>query len=224
MRVNEEYYQPQQLASPGTQEIEQELSYWGRWCTTLPNADARPDQQLTQRNLSPCQQQLTLPSELWQKIFEYLTPRDAFQLSLVCTDFAHLAQDEQLWVTYCRKASRLSRKEVESFSCCPRELYRLIIKPFRFALGYKVMWPGFNNRPGQIAIRGGQLVIESPQLQEGGVQTLLTATVQKGKVVIDNLVTQESLEVMELQKFMKENIVIFFLERYMRIDGKMLCH
>ena len=66
-------------------------------------------------------------------------------------------------------------------------------------------------------------MIESPQLQEGGVQTLLTATVQKGKVVIDNLVTQESLEVMELQKFMKENIVIFFMERYMRIDGKMLC-
>ena len=175
------------------------------------------------RNMAHCHQQ-TLPSEIWQKIFEYLTPRDTFQLSLVCTDFEHLVHDEQLWVTYCKKASRLSRREIESFSCCPRELYKLIIKPFRFAFGYKVMWPGFNNRPGQIAMRAGQLVIESPQLQNGGVQTLLTVRVEKGKVVIDNKVTQENLEVPQLQKFMKENIVIFFLERYMRIDGKMLYH
>ena len=73
-------------------------------------------------------------------------------------------------------------------------------------------------------MRAGQLVIESPQLQSGGVQTLLTVRVEKGKVVIDNKVTQENLEVPQLQKFMKENIVIFFLERYMRIDGKMLYH
>lgn len=166
-----------------------------------------------------------LPNEIWFKIFHYVKVKDTLQLSLVCHDFMNLVKNNSLWRHYCRRASNtLKLNEINMFPSC-KDLYRDILQPFAWALGHTFKLPG-TGKVGKVRLQDRALVI-TPTREQTRDQVFLRIRSEEGERKIEKLINEtgrmeEIYKVEDAQKFIQQNVVVYFFDRYMRVDSKLL--
>ena len=153
-------------------------------------------------------------------MFKYVDVGDVLQLSLTCADFQDLLTREALWLHFCTRDFSIVTREQARVPCCARSFYRHVLKQFGWSLGYKIMVKGL---VGKVVLENGVLMAKPPAVL--AQPPWLRVWVEKDQLLMESSCTDNKFHartVSELQSFLKQNIVVFFFDRYMRVSDTLL--
>lgn len=159
--------------------------------------------------------QIRLPQEIWYEIFHYIAPGDCKEISLTCSDFKSILQNNALWRHYIRKAHpKLSLQQINASPDC-RQLYTQLLHAYGWAIGYRLMRPG-TRKLGEIGFNDGMLEVRAISDHS---DVWLRLGLDHGKLVLYRCISEMGdPKIDDIQNFLKQNIVVFFFDCYQRID------